>query len=308
MDNTKIMELMDYIESNRIKPTNEVYYRYILRFSEVYPVNFLCSIFGIGKSSFYDWKNKIRRPDPDEIIRDIILQVRKIKHKETMGYRMVTNNIFKLFGIKINHKKIYRIMKKYGLLSASMHSRKMSVLYRSIKPYSNLVNKNCNVENKNSTWCIDITKIDSNEGRQYLCAIIDLFDRSIVSYKMYRNQTVWLVKNTIQSALEKEDLSMCPKIILHSDQGRVFKSGKHLKSFLKSTPIVQSMGEKASPCENSVIESFFSNLKKERLYIDEFDTNEDIALAVIDYIYWYNRMRPHGYNGCAPYEKRVLSL
>lgn len=161
-------------------------------------------------------------------------------------------------------------MKKYGLLSASMHSRKMSVLYRSIKPYSNLVNKNFNVENKNSTWCIDITKIDSKEGRQYLCAIIDLFDRSIVSYKMYRNQTVRLVKNTIQSALEKEDLSMCPKIILPP--------------------------------------SLFSNLKKERLYIDEFDTNEDIALAVIDYIYWYNRMRPHGYNGCAPYEKRFLSL
>ena len=108
MDNTKIMELMDYIESNRIKPTNEVYYRYILRFTEVYPVNFLCSIFGIGKSSFYDWKNKIRRSDPDEIIRDIILQVRKIKHKETMGYRMVTNNMFELFGIKINHKKILR--------------------------------------------------------------------------------------------------------------------------------------------------------------------------------------------------------
>jgi transposase InsO family protein len=125
---------------------------------------------------------------------------------------------------------------------------------------------------------------------------------------MYRNQTVRLVKNTIQSALEKEVLSMCPKIILHSDQGRVFKSGKYLKSLLKSTPIVQSMGEKASPCENSVIESFFSNLKKERLYIDEFDTNEDIALAVIDYIYWYNRMRPHSYNGCAPYEKRFLSL
>lgn len=248
------------------------------------------------------------KPDPDEYVRNLILKVRTIKHKDTMGYRMVTKNLYDLFDIKVNHKKVYRIMKKYGLLSASMHSKKMSVLYRSIKPYSNLVSKNFNVSNKNSTWCIDITKIDSNEGRQYLCAIIDLFDRAIVGYKIQKNQTVRLVKNTIESALRNEDLSNCPKLILHSDQGRVFKSGKYLNSFLKDTPIVQSMREKASPCENSVIESFFSNLKKEKLYINLFDTNEDIAIAVIDYIYWYNRLRPHSYNGCAPYEKRFSYL
>lgn len=301
-------EIVDYIKSNNINPTNEVYYRYILRFSEVYPITFLCSIFRIGRSSYYEWKNNMGKPDPDEYVRNLILQVRTIKHKDTMGYRMVTKNLYDLFDIKVNHKKVYRIMKKYGLLSASMHSKKMSVLYRSIKPYSNLVSKNFNVSNKNSTWCIDITKIDSNEGRQYLCAIIDLFDRAIVGYKIHKNQTVRLVKNTIESALRNEDLSNCPKLILHSDQGRVFKSGKYLNSFLKDTPIVQSMGEKASPCENSVIESFFSNLKKEKLYIDVFDTNESLAIAVIDYIYWYNRLRPHSYNGCAPYEKRFSYL
>lgn len=308
MYDLRLEEIVDYIDSNKINPTNEVYYRYILRFSEVYPITFLCSIFRIGRSSYYEWKNNMGKPDPDEYVRNLILKVRTIKHKDTMGYKMVTKNLYDLFDIKVNHKKVYRIMKKYGLLSASMHSKKMSILYKSIKPYSNLVSKNFNVSNKNSTWCIDITKIDSNEGRQYLCAIIDLFDRAIVGYKIQKNQTVRLVKNTIESALRNEDLSNCPKLILHSDQGRVFKSGKYLNSFLKDTPIVQSMGKKASPCENSVIESFFSNLKKEKLYINVFDTNEDIAIAVIDYIYWYNRLRPHSYNRCAPYEKRFSYL
>jgi len=305
MITTKIEELLAYIESTSIKPTNEVYYNYIIKFSNSYTITYLCKTFGVGKSSYYDWHKKLNQVDPDIKVRDMIIVIRIIKHKDTMGYHMVTKHLNDIYNIKINHKKVYRIMKKYGLLSAAWHSKKMHVLYRGIKPFSNLVKSNFNIEIKNSIWCIDITKIDSKEGRQYLCAIIDLYDRSIVGYKIYKNQTVKLVRYTIESALNNEDLSSCPKLVLHSDQGRVFKSSTYLNNFLKSTPIVQSMSEKGSPCENSVIESFFSNLKKERLYIDEFETNEDIAMAVIDYIYWYNRARPHSYNNyCSPYEKR----
>ena len=308
MITTKLEEIMAYIESTSIKPTNEVYYNYILKFSNSYPITYLCNTFGVGKSSYYDWLKKMKQVDSDIKIRDMILQIRIKKRKDTMGYRMVTKHLQGMYDIKINHKKVYRIMKKYGLLSASWHSKKMNVLYRAIKPYSNLVKRRFDVEIKNSIWCIDITKIDSSEGRQYLCAIIDLYDRAIVGYKIHKNQTIGLVKNTIESALNHEDLSSCPKLILHSDQGRVFKASTYLKGFLKETPIIQSMGEKSSPCENSVVESFFANLKKERLYIDEFETHEDVAMAVIDYIYWYNRIRPHSYNGCSTYEKRYPSI
>jgi transposase InsO family protein len=308
INRAKLEDLITYIESTSIHPTNEVYYKYILKFSNSYTITYLCKTFGVGKSSYYDWHKKLYQVDPDIKIRDMIIKISIKKHKDTMGYRMVTKQLNDIYDIKINHKKVYRIMKKYGLLSASWYSPKMKILYRGIKPYSNLVNRNFNVQHKNSIWCIDITKIDSKEGRQYLCVIIDLYDRAIVGYKIYKNQTVRLVKNTIECALNNEDLSLCPKLVLHSDQGRVFKTSNYLKDFLKDTPIIQSMGEKSSPCENSVIESFFSNLKKERLYIDDFETNEDIAMAVIDYIYWYNRARPHSYNNyCSPYEKRYPS-
>ncbi len=308
MITTRLEELLSYIESTNIKPTSEVYYNYILTFTNSYSITYLCKTFGVGRSSYYDWLKKTDQVDPDIAIRNLILEIRLNKHHDTMGYRLVTKYLNESYGVKINHKKIYRIMKKYGLLSASLHSKKMKVLYRGIKPYSNLVKREFDSTTKNSIWCIDITKIDSVEGRQYLCAIIDLYDRTIIGYKIYKNQTVVLVKNTIESAIKHEDLSRCPKIVLHSDQGRVFKANNYLKDFLIDTPIIQSMGEKGTPCENSVIESFFANLKKERLYIDEFETNQDIALAVIDYIYWYNLARPHSYNGCSPYEKRHLTM
>lgn len=63
MYNLKLEEIIDYIESNKMHPTNEVYYRYILRFSEVYPITFLCSIFRVAEAATMNgrriWANQI---------------------------------------------------------------------------------------------------------------------------------------------------------------------------------------------------------------------------------------------------------
>lgn len=109
-------------------------------------------------------------------------------------------------------------------------------------------------------------------------------------------QNVRLVKETIESALKNVQPQYQPTIILHSDQGNVFKSSI-LRRFLMDTPITQSMSAKATPVDNAVIESFFASLKKECLYINDFASHEDIILAVIDFIYYYNHLRPHHFNG-----------
>ncbi len=303
-NNPKLRDLMDLIRDGRIKPISETAYLYIFKFSEVCPILQLCQLFGVGRTSYYDCQKQRHKPDPDLAVRDQILKIRQEEHQPTLGYRKITA-ILKRKQIQINHKKIYRIMKKYGLLSTSLHSKKMSVLYKGVKPYRNLVNQNFNTfEQPDQCWCIDITKLDSDQGsRQYLCAIIDLFDRSIVSYKIYAAQTVRLVRETIESALRKVKPEIPPSIILHSDQGNVFKSSV-LKRFLNNTPITQSMSKKATPVDNAVIESFFANLKKECIYISDLETNEDVVLAVIDYIYYYNHLRPHSFNKCSPLEKR----
>lgn len=261
-NNPQLKELLNHIKESEIKTSNETSYMYIQKFSEVAPIIHLCKIFGVGKTSYYDWKKRKDLSDPDEEIRDLIVKIRIKKENPNMGYQNITKIIKTEYNMTINHKKVYRIMKKYGLLSISIHSKKMSILYKGIKPYNNMVKRNFDTESKNSIWCIDITKLDSLEGRQYLCAIIDLYDRSIVSCKIHTTQTVKLVKSTIEKALNYENLNQSPKLILHSDQGSVFKS-RYLSNYFKNTPLIQSMGKKGTPAENSVIESFFANLKKE---------------------------------------------
>lgn len=303
--NSKIQELLDLINSAKIRPGNETRYHYVQQFAVVAPIQRLCRLFSVGRTSYYDWLKRKDKPDPDLAIRDLIIRVRQDSQSMTMGYRKITDIIQKDYFLTFNHKKIYRIMKKYGLLSVALHSKKMSVLYRGIKPYRNKINRKFNSSQLNQCWCIDITKLDSEQGRQYLCAIIDLYDRSIVSYRIHNTQTVRLVKDTVENALKANQYQIQPNIVLHSDQGKVFKSGI-LKRFLNDTPITQSMSAKATPVDNAVIESFFASLKKECIYINDFETHEDIILGVIDFIYYYNFLRPHHFNGCTPAEKRSL--
>ena len=57
-NNPKLQDLMDLIRDGRIKPISETAYLYIFKFSEVSPILQLCQLFGVGRTSYYDWLNR----------------------------------------------------------------------------------------------------------------------------------------------------------------------------------------------------------------------------------------------------------
>lgn len=81
-------------------------------------------------------------------------------------------------------------------------------------------------------------------------------------------------------------------LIFHSDQGTYFTSFEFV-SLLKFFKVEQSLSKRATPYDNSVVESFFGNLKKEDLYSRVFETFEEFVDAVDNYIEYYNDFRPH---------------
>lgn len=59
---------------------------------------------------------------------------------------------------------------------------------------------------------------------------------------------------------------------------------------------MQSFSQPHTPHDNAVMESFFSNLKKEELYRTKYRSERDLRAAVDRYIVFYNEKRPHHYN------------
>lgn len=93
--------------------------------------------------------------------------------------------------------------------------------------------------------------------------IRDLYDSSIVAYKMGAEQTVRLVLDTIKSA--KRTQKVTTELLLHSDQGFQYTSPAYF-DLAQSYGIIPSMSRRANCYDNAMAENFFSILKTECIY------------------------------------------
>ena len=94
-------------------------------------------------------------------------------------------------------------------------------------------------------------------------------------------------------------------LILHSDQGWQYQH-KHYQKMLKNNGIQQSMSRKGNCLDNACAENFFSLLKTELLYLQEFDSVEHFITELKAYIEWYNTKRIKlKLNGMSPVDYRL---
>ena len=78
--------------------------------------------------------------------------------------------------------------------------------------------------------------------------------------------------------------------VLHSDQGFQYTSQVY-NSRLEAFGVKGSHSRKATCLDNACIESFFSHLKTEKLYLIQCNSEAEIRQAVEDYVYNYNYQR-----------------
>ena len=105
------------------------------------------------------------------------LEIKKVfeEGREMYGYRRIKKALLLNHGWIVNHKKILRIMKKYGLKVRYKDIYKVNYIKKAIeinvKP--NLLNRNFNATKPNEKWTTDITYIIHNKKRAYLSSIMD---------------------------------------------------------------------------------------------------------------------------------------
>ena len=152
----------------------------------------------------------------------------------------------------------------------------------------NLLNRNFNANRLNQKWSTDITYIIYNGKRAYLSSIMDLYTRNIIAYKISYKIDNKLVMDTLKEAIHKQ--KDVHGVILHSDQGFQYTSNEY-KAICESNGIIISMSHKGSPVDNSPIESFHSNLKRETLRSYNITSLKEYIQLVKDWISFYNNNR-----------------
>lgn len=178
------------------------------------------------------------------------------------------------------------------ILNISSIIRKKKKKYSKVKHHKipNLIKRDFNAEHPNQKWSIDITYIHTISGVEYLCCIKDMFDKSIVSYNQSKYMDNDLVLGTVKEAIKIVPFKQRKGLTLHSDQGFHFTSIQY-GLLLKYNKIKRSCSYKGSCVDNVPIESFFSSLKTECIYLYKNITRELSKILVDDYIKYYNYYR-----------------
>jgi len=251
---------------------------------------------GISRSSLY-YRHK--RPIIDAEVKTQIESV--LTSHPAYGHKRIA------IELRLNHKRILRVMKKFGIKPYKRRAKKPWKKDDLGKPetgYANLI-KEINPKDleQNEVWVSDFTYLKYKDRFLYLATIIDLWDREIVGTNISRFHNKELILGAFEDALGKSDK---PKI-LHSDQGSEYDSEKYL-GLVEKLRIKISMSAKGSPWQNGHQESFYSNFKLELGDINRFETVGELIEEIYRQIAYYNNKRMHSKLKMSPVQFRQKSL
>jgi transposase InsO family protein len=269
-----------------------------------FSVNLLCEIADISRSSYYKWLKRETSPNEQEnhqLIKDMIILYEKVEG--IYGYRRLTDSLRQKTGQLINHKRVYRLMRLAGIQSVIRRKKKKYVKSTPQQVAENLLNRKFTAQKSNEKWLTDVTELKYGNGQKaYLSAILDLHDKSIVSYVFDHSNNNKLVFRTLDLALQVAP-SSTPMI--HSDRGFQYTSWG-FKRKLEANGLTQSMSRVGKCIDNGPMEAFWGTLKCEKYYLHKYQTFEALKKDIDDYIYFYNYERlQKKLNSLSPMEVRT---
>ena len=263
--------------------------------SDEYNVNTLCEALEVAKGTYYNHTLRNKRGDTKSAQRrrELFPIIEQIYHEsnQTYGAGRITA-IMRERGIPVAEGTVARIMHENGLFSIRGGAKALH--YRNKERKDNLIKQDFSVKAPNEVWVSDITYFHFNNKTYYLCAILDLYARKVVAWRISERNSTHLTKGTLKSAII--DRSPAPGLIFHSDNGANFTSYT-FTSYLKEHGIKQSFSRAHNPYDNSVCESFFKTLKQEEIYRKDYRSEKDMLRSITTFMEFYNNSRPHSING-----------
>ncbi|MFY9214910.1 MAG: IS3 family transposase [Tissierellaceae bacterium] len=179
----------------------------------------ICEVLDISRSGYYKHKNRVKpqKQKQDELLCSLIKEYH-LTFDGILGYRRMT-----MFINKLNHKSfsegyIHRLMNVLGI---SARIRRKKVNRKKIKPEytkENILSRNFTASTPNEKWLTDVTEfsIPGDSRKLYLSPIMDLYDNSIIEYKLSFKNNNKLVFSMFDEAI-KNILMLNPYFIVTGD-------------------------------------------------------------------------------------------
>jgi putative transposase len=254
----------------------------------------MCQLLGISRSWLYEKQTPTEPSEEDTSLRDAV--ERLCLEFPGYGYRRVTAQLHR-DGWTVNHKRVLSVMRQESLLCRLQRAFHPPSPGSTKTAYPNLT-QGFAVTALDQVWVVDITYIRLPQGFVYLACILDAFSRRCIGWHLSRDIDTRLALAALNAAI----IARCPSVglIHHSDRGVQYANGEYVARLLEigANP---SMSKAGCPYDNAKAESFFKTLKKEEVYLNQYQNFEEARANLGTFLEdVYNQKRLHSSLGYLP--------
>lgn len=200
-------------------------------------------------------------------------------------------------GLPVTLTRVARLLRDAGIQGRYRRRRRgCTVRAPDAQPATDLVNHQFDVTGPNRLWITDITEHPTLEGKLYCAAVMDVYSRLVIGWSIAGHRRTELVTDALGMAIIRrrpEPQSAGAGPILHSDHGAQYTSWAFGQR-LRAAGLLASLGTVGDCDDNAMMESFWGTLQLELLDSRTWETRDELANAVFEWIEcWYNPTRRH---------------
>jgi transposase InsO family protein len=255
----------------------------------------ICDLLGVNRAWLYARATQPTQAERDVELRDAIEGV--VLEFPGYGYRRVTKALQRE-GWEVNHKRVLRVMRQEALLCVL--KRAFVTTTDSAHGYQTYPNLLVGIELSgiDQAWVADITYIKLPTTFVYLACILDAYSRRCIGWQLARTIDTQLTLAALEQALSTRRPGV--GLIHHSDRGVQYASRAYVVR-LEQAEVSISMSGKGNPYDNAKAESFFKTLKREEVYLSQYQTYDEAEANLAKFIEdVYNMKRLHSSLGYLP--------
>jgi putative transposase len=202
-------------------------------------------------------------------------------------------------GVVVARCTVERLMRQEGLAGRVRGAqRRTTTPEAGVRP-DDLVERCFEAARPNQLWIADITYVATWSGFAYASFVIDVFSRRIIGWRVWNRLKADLALDALEMAIWSRDDDL-DGLVHHSDRGSQYLSIVYTER-LAAEGAVTSVGSRGDSYDNAMAETVIGLYKSELISLHgPWRTVDDVELATLAWIDWWNNRRLHSAIGNVP--------
>ena len=261
----------------------------------------ICRVLQVAPSTYYAASS---RPPSARQLRDAQLKVeiqRVYKDNfEVYGARKVWRQLHRE-GIVVGRDRVARLMGELGIVGVVRGKTKRTTIpAETAERPADLVERDFSAPAPNRLWVADLTYVATWAGFAYVAFVIDAYSRAIVGWRVATSLRASLALDALEMAVWARQHEGLDGLVHHSDRGVQYLAIRYTQR-LAAEGAVASVGSKGDSYDNALAEAVNGLYKAELIGPrGPWRTAEQVELATLAWVQWWNQRRLHGAIGDIP--------